>query len=1183
MVNVHFQKKGMMRALMFALLLLNSTLMFAQSVVTGNVKDQTGEPLIGVSILEQGTSNGTVTDIDGNFSFKVAQGKTINFSYVGYQSQSVVVRGNVINVVLQEENTNLNEVVVVGYGTMRRKDVTSSITTVKAEDLNRGVFTDPASMLQGKVAGLTVTTTGDPNGGASITLRGASSLRTGAAMEPYYVIDGIPGVDISMVAPDDIESIDVLRDASATAIYGSKAANGVIIITTKSGQEGRTNVTYNGYVAFDKVLKTLDMASASQLRSSGLIGAEQDGGGDTNWQDEVLRTGISHNHNVSISGGNAKTKYMGSINYMNREGVVLGTSMNRVNARTLLTTSILKDRLELSLGLNAMQGKHKGVPMARSTGTDAGKSVLDAMYYYSPTNPIHNAEGGWYESYIGSANYNPLSMIYEDSNQNEWKRLQYIAKGSLKLFKGLVWHANYSYESNQNTYSWYQTYQTQMDKGFDGRAHRDTYLRHNQTFETYGNYDVTINKAHKLGLMAGYSWEERVDNDGFGVTVNNFYNDVTSFWNLRYANNVNGITDVQGSSRTKIRNISFYGRLNYSYMSRYMLQATIRRDGSSVFGKDHRWGTFPSASVAWNITEEGFMKNQNVFDQLTLRVGYGVSGNAMGFGAYDAIATYGLNNSSFDYILPDGTTYIMYGIEAQNNPNPELKWERTAMLNVGLDFAFLGGRINGSIEYYNKKTSDLIWNYAVSTNIYPLNWIRANVGDISNKGIEFTLNVIPVRTKIFEWQSTLNLSHNKNKVEKLSNSTYSVDYVDYGNPNISGISSNAEVQRIMEGEPIGTFWTYQHAGYDSNGNSVFYVHDLDAHKTADGTVQADTYQDANGKWVTSDPKYEDKTKVGNAQPKLVYGWNNTINWKNWSFSAFLQGVLGNKILNATRANYRFQGYLAGGKNVLAEVVDDAKWKADAKAHYPGDNYLEKGDYLRLSSLTLGYTIKNLGGWAESMQIYGTCNNLLTLTGYKGIDPEVNLGGLEPGIDFRETFYPHTRSFIVGVKVNFGSQAAEKKAPVAPMYAANNAEVDRLNGEINRLIAENDQLKNRKPEVRTEVIRSKEFITYPHFVNFNINETNVQDREKVNLQYVADMIKTVPGKKFSVVGYADKQTGSAERNAVLAQQRAKNVYDVLTQMYGVSADQLTLDAKGGVDTMFLNDPQLSRSVIISEVK
>ena len=1010
-------KQGTQKALFFAFFLLCSTVMVAQNKVSGTVQDATGEPLIGVSILEVGTNNGTVTDIDGKFSLTVNRGAKISFSYVGYTPQTLAAT-NSMTVVMQEDSKLLNEVVVVGYGTMRRKDVTSSITTVKSEDLNKGVFTDPASMLQGKVAGLTVTTSGDPSGTPSITLRGASSLRTGDAMQPYYVIDGIPGVDISMVAPDDIESIDVLRDASATAIYGSKAANGVIIITTKSGQEGKTNVTYNGYVAFDNVLKTLDMASASQLRSSGLIGAEQDGGGDTDWQDEVLRTGFSHNHNVSISGGNAKTKYMGSVNYMNREGVVRGTGMNRVNARSLLTTKILKDRLELSLGLNAMQGKHKGVPMSGGGSSNSGKSVLDAMNYYSPTNPVKNADGTWYESYVGSANYNPLSMIYENGNENEWKRLQFITKASMKIVEGLVWHVNYSYDSGQNTYSWYQTHQTQMEKGYNGRAHRDTYLRHNQTFETYGNYDVTLNKVHKLGLMAGYSWEERTNGDGFGVTVNNFYNDVTGFWNLRYANNINGITDVTGSSKATIRNISFYGRANYSFNSRYMLQATIRRDGSSVFGADHKWGTFPSVSAAWNITEEDFMKNQSVFDQLKLRVGYGVSGNAMGFGAYDAIATYGLNSNSFEYILPDGTKYTMYGIEAQNNPNPDLKWERTSMLNIGLDFAFLGGRINGSIEYYNKKTSDLIWNYAVSTSVYPLNWIRANVGDITNNGVEFTINAIPVKTKDFQWQTTLNLSHNRNTVDKLSNSTYSVDYVDYGNPNIGGIASNADVQRIMEGEPLGTFWTYRHAGYDTNGNSVFYVGDLEKHKDGEGKIQPDTYQDADGNWVTSNPGYDDKANCGNAQPKLVYGWSNTLNYKNWSLTAFFQGVLGNKILNATKAHYSFQGHLAGGKNVLAEMVNDKKWQADANAHIPGDNYIENGSYLRLSTLTLGYTFKELGGWAQSMQLYATCNNLLTITGYSGIDPEVNLGGLDPGIDYRETFYPHTRSFIIGAKINF---------------------------------------------------------------------------------------------------------------------------------------------------------------------
>ena len=1005
-------KHGTQKAMFFVFFLLCSAVMMAQNKVSGTVLDATGEPLIGVSVLEAGTNNGVITDFNGDFSITVKQNAKLTFSYVGYLSQTIPAK-NGMKVTLEEDNKVLNEVVVVGYGTMRRKDVTSSITTVKSEDLNKGVFTDPASMLQGKVAGLTVTTNGDPTGGGTITLRGASSLRSGA-MSPYYVIDGIPGVDISMVAPDDIESIDVLRDASATAIYGSKAANGVIIITTKSGKEGKTNVTYNGYAAFDKISKTLDMASASQLRSSGLIGAEQDGGADTDWQKEVLRTGFSHNHNVSISGGNAKTKYMGSLNYMNRQGVIKGTDMNRMNARMLLTTNVLKDRLELSVGINAMQGKYNGVPRGNS-----GTSVLDAMNYYSPTNPVRNADGTWYESYVGSQNYNPMSLIYEDNNQNEWRRIQYIAKASLKIIDGLMWHANYSYDSGQNTYSWYQTQQTQMDKGYDGRAHRDTYMRHNHTFETYGNYDVTINKVHKLGLMAGYSWEERVDNDGFGVTVNNFYNDDTWFWNLRYANDIKGgITDVTGSSKTKIRNISFYGRLNYSFNSRYMLQATIRRDGSSVFGADHKWGTFPSVSAAWNITEESFMKNQNLFDQLKLRVGYGVSGNAMGFGAYDAIVTYGLSSKSFEYVQPDGTTQTMYGITANNNANPDLKWERTAMLNIGLDYAFLGGRINGSIEYYNKKTSDLIWNYAVSTNIYPVDWIMANVGNITNRGIEFTINATPVKTKDFEWQTTVNLSHNKNTVDKLSNSTYSVDYVDWSDPDIGGISSNGNTQRIMEGEPLGTFWTYKHAGYDANGNSVFLVYDLDSHKDAEGNVQADTYQDANGNWVTSSPLWGDKTNCGNAQPKLVYGWNNTLNYKNWSLTAFFQGVLGNKILNATKAHYSFQGHVAGGKNVLAEVVNDKTWQADANAHIPSDKYIENGSYLRLSTLTLGYTFTNLADWAKSVQLYATCNNVFTITKYSGIDPEVNLGGLDPGIDYRQSNYPHTRTFIIGAKINF---------------------------------------------------------------------------------------------------------------------------------------------------------------------
>ena len=990
-------KQGTVKAMFFVLFLLCCNVMLAQNKVTGTVLDATGEPLIGVSVLEAGTSNGTVTDMDGKFTITAKQGAKLNVTYVGYTAQTVTASNGIV-ITLQEDNKLLNEVVVVGYGTMRRKDVTSSITTVQADDLNKGVFTDPASMLQGKVAGLTITSTGDPNGSGSITLRGASSLREGAAMEPYYVIDGIPGVDISMVAPDDIESIDVLRDASATAIYGSKAANGVIIITTKSGQEGRTNVSYNGYVALSSVLKKLDMANASQLRSAGEV--VEDYNADTDWQDEVLRTGVAHNHNVSINGGNKQTKYLASLNYVNNKGVIRGTDMNRVNARALLTSTILKDRLTISLGVNAMQGKHHGVPV----GTN-GESVLDAMNYYSPTNPVRNASGSWFNMNFGSQNYNPMSMINEDSNDRTWKRMQFTGKAALKIIDGLMLNANYAYNNRQTIYSYYNSSASQLPYGGTaGKAFRQTRTGDDQTLEIYANFDKTFAKVHNVGLMAGYTWEERNSDDGFGLAVFNFYDDTLGYNNLAYGNLMRGMPDVDSGIKETIRNISFYGRINYSYNSRYMLQATIRRDGSSVFGKNHQWGTFPSVSVAWNIAEEEFMQN-TPFDQLKLRLGYGVSGNALGFGAYTAIATYGLNSSNtFEYTNADGTTTTYSKLEATKNANPDLKWESTAMFNVGLDFAFFGSRLSGSIEFYNKKTTDLIWDYPVSTNIYPVSTMTANVGEISNRGIELTLNAVPVRTKDFQWQTNINLSHNKNKVEKISNATYSVDYIDWGNPNIVGIASNGEVERIMEGEPIGTFYTYEFAGYDANGNSTYYVHDPETNARTGET--------------TTDPQKTDKTIVGCAQPKLNYGWNNTLTYKGWSLTAFFQGTIGNKIMNATRAHYSARSLTSGGKNVLADALTDSHFKSDANYHLPSDRYLENGSYLRLKTLTIGYTFKELAGWAKDLTLYATCNNLLTISGYKGLDPEINLGGLQPGLDLRETFYPHTRSYMFGVKVNF---------------------------------------------------------------------------------------------------------------------------------------------------------------------
>lgn len=984
-------KAGMLKTLFSASLLLCSTAAMAQSQKSGVIKDANGEPLIGVTVLEQGTSNGTVTDVNGRYTLKTTKPNAkLKVSYIGYESQ-VITPGQ--SVTLSANDATLNEVVVVGYGTMRRKDVTSSITTVNAKDLDKGVYTDPAQMLQGKVAGLVISSSGDPNGSSSITLRGSSSLREGEAMQPYYVIDGIPGMDISMVAPDDIESIDVLRDATATAIYGSKAANGVIIITTKKGAEGKTNVSYNGYVAFDNALKTLDMASAAELRASGEV--VEDEGSNTDWQDEVLRTGVSHNHNLSISGGNKQTKYIASLNYIDHDGVIRGTEMNRVNGRALITTKVLKDRLTLSAGINAMRGVHKGVPVGQR-----GESVLDAMNYYSPTNPVRNEDGSWFKSDIGSQNYNPLSMINEDSNEFEWRRMQYIGKASLDIIDGLVLNANYSYNSKQKVYSYYNSSLSQLPYGgTKGKAHRDTRLGHDQTFETYLNYDLTLAKVHKLSLMAGYSWEERVNNDGFGVSVYNFYNDQLGFKNLAYGNFINGMSDVDSGVEEIVRNISFYGRANYSYDGKYLLQATVRRDGSSVFGANNRWGTFPSVSAAWNIAEESFMKD-GIFDQLKLRAGYGVSGNALGFGAYSAYTLFGLNSgSSFTY---NGVTYSK--IEATQNGNKDLKWETTKMFNVGVDFAFLDSRLSGSIEFYSKKTSDLIWSYDVSTNIYPVGYMNANVGDITNTGIELTINAVPVKTKDFTWQTTVNLAHNKNKVDKLSNKKFSVDYKDWGDPNIGGISSNGEVERIKEGESLGTFWTYEWAGYNEHGQSTYYVHDA---TTGERTGE-----------VTTTPEKKDKTKVGCALPKVTYGWNNTLTYKKWALTAFFQGNIGNKIMNATRAHYSNKALLSAGKNVLADALKDKYFTSDNTYYYPSDRYLENGSFFRLSTLSLAYTFDNLDGWLKSVQVYGTAKNVFTITGYKGLDPDINLGGLEPGLDKRETFYPHTRSFILGVKVNF---------------------------------------------------------------------------------------------------------------------------------------------------------------------
>lgn len=898
----------------------------------------------------------------------------------------------------RRDTLKLSEIVVVGYGKMRRKDITSSITTIQSSDLNQGVYTSPAQLLQGKVPGLTVSNSGDPNAAPSITLRGASTLRTGAAMEPYYIVDGVPGVDLSLVATDDIESIDILRDATATAIYGSKAANGVIIVTTKHGHAGTARVTYNGYMAVESVSKNLDLASAADLRTYAANNGFEltnDMGANVDWQKEVQRTGISHNHNLAVSGGNARSGYNVSLNYLNHEGIIRSSEMERFGARALAHSKVLKDHLQLSLGVNASQTTKKGIE-----AQEQGISVTDAMVYYSPCQAVRNDDGTWTESTSTTQYYNPLSMINEDTRQTVYRRMQLTGKADLNLLKDLTWTAQYSYMYDQNVLSEYHSTKSQIVKN-NGQATRSTYMNNKEVFETFANYNHSFPGYHRVGAMIGYSWEQTNQDDGFGLTVKDFYNDAVKYYNLSYANKIDGMDGVESGAESTLRMISFYGRLNYSYASRYNFQATLRRDGSSAFGKNNRWATFPSVSAAWRIGEEEFIRNLGIFSDLKLRVGYGVSGNSLGFDAYSARRTYGVSGW-FLYTDENGVTTDKHTLAATNNANPDLKWERTGMFNIGVDFGFFNSRLTGTIEYYDKRTSDLIYYYPVSTNRYPYGTMTANVGDISNRGIELTINAIPVQNDDWQWTTTLNLSHNRNRVEKLSNAAFSVKYQDLGYPWIAG-NTNVAVQRLMEGCPIGQFYTYEFAGHDENGISQFWVHDpATGKRTGEKTIK---------------PEDTDRTKTGSAQPKLTLGWTNNLSYKNWTLNLFFQGMFGNKIFNALRAQYNSVTLIKQGKNVLREALTNQNY-GDVNSQSPSDRYIENGSFMRLSSMTLSYNFGKLKGWVDNLSVYATCNNVFTLTSYKGADPEVSLGGLTPGIDWRKDYYPHTRTFMFGMKVSF---------------------------------------------------------------------------------------------------------------------------------------------------------------------
>lgn len=1006
--------KSISKALLCALLIFTATSASAQTV-TGTVSDENDEPLIGASVRIVGEKNGVTTDIDGNFSIAGALGKKLQISYIGYLTQEVTADKNKLEIKLVPNSELLDDVVVVGYGTMTRKDVTGSITTVKAEDLNIGAYTDPGQLLQGKVPGLVVVQNSDPNGGVnSMTLRGASTLN--GSTSPLYVVDGIPGVNLNLIPPSDIESIDVLRDASATAIYGSKAANGVIIVTTKRGVEGPARVTYQGYVSWEKIAKDHDMMTADELRAYAAennLSIPNDRGANTNWADVVQQTGFATNHSLSISGGNKSTNYNASLTYTKRDGIIRNVGNNLFTGRAYIETKTLKDRLTLGVGVNGNIRKEWGVPR----GLEGG-SVYEGMYYYSPLVPVQNEDGSWYSDKTISQNYNPMSLIYENRSMATFKRLQFTGKASVLIIDGLTANANFNYETQNYHYKDYISTQSQNNTRH-GQSSRNVTDDWCKLMEIYGNYDKTFNDVHKLALMVGYSWEEHKNGDGFGAVGYNFYDDTLGWSNLGLANSWDA-DPVWGNTENHTKMISFYGRANYSFNSKYIVQAAVRRDGASVFGANNKWATFPSGSVAWRLSEEDFIKNTGIFTDLKLRAGWGQSGNSQGFDIYTSRfffdhktvqdATGRWVPVRFDYVDPvTGAVTSYQTLTSGRNVNDNLKWETTTMVNIGLDFAFLNGRINGTVEWYNKSTKDMIWDYPVSTALYPVNWLTANVGKMRNTGVEFSINATPIQSRDWNWTTSLNLSHNKNEVVSVSNSEFNAGVLNRYDPHLPGLSQGCNTQRIVEGKPIGSFYLWDWAGYNENGVSTFYRYDSEGNHILDENGNPET---------TIQPGQDDRVYMGNAQPKLTMGWNNTITYKNWDLNLFFTGVFGQKIFNEPHAYFSYIAGITQGKNVMASIRDD-QLATDVLAHYPSQRYLEDGSYFKLSTATIGYTFRNcFNGWLKDVRLYVSGNNLFTITKYTGRDPEINLGGLDPGHDTRSDHYPRTRQVLVGVNVNF---------------------------------------------------------------------------------------------------------------------------------------------------------------------
>ena len=982
-----------MKHLFLLLTLLSFSLTaLAQQKVTGKVKDSSGEPVIGASVVVKGNNTmGTITDFDGNFMLDVPAKSVLVISYIGYVTQEVPTAGkNSLEIVLKEDTKTLDEVVVIGYGTQRKGDVTSSVASVKADNFVKGAVKDVGQLIQGKVAGLAITNpNGDPTGSTQIRLRGTNTIG-GANTAPLVLIDGIPG-ELGTVAPEDVESVDVLKDGSAAAIYGTRGTNGVILITTKQAKGVDINqVEYNGYVSTSLIAKKLDMLNADEFRT---LYPDQDHGADTDWIDEISRTPVSHVHNLSLMGGNSKTNYIANLNYASRQGIMKKSDFESFQGRIEVTHRMFDDKLKLKFGLF---GKKNQMESTTSGGSFRGW-VYGQATRRNPTDPVRNEDGTWNENVSKFEYENPLALLYEAEGNVKKTQLRYNGNFVYNPIKDLTLSAVFSYiRDNMNRgYGETLNHISALRDGLAGWSSVGAYTKMEKLMELTAQYNKEIG-AHKFSVLGGYSYNE-TDFEELWIDNYGFQDDYFGGWhNIGIGSALKDGKANIGSKKTPTNLIGFFGRATYSFKNRYLLMGALRYEGASqLWGTDNAWGLFPSISVGWRITEEAFMKNQKIFDDLKLRVGYGVTGSQpkdpflgvamLKYGSYAFV-----NGNWVQTIVP------------ASNPNPDLKWEEKKETNIGLDFVSWGGRLSGSIDYYNRDVDGLIYEYGVPTppNLY--NKTMANGGTMRNRGVEVLVTVVPVQNKDFEWSTTGTFSLNSNKLISLSGSIFKSDYDYFNTGTVEYSGQVADSHRVQVGESIGNFYGFKVVDVDSEGRWI--------------------YEDRNGELVnykdfTHAP--EDKHVIGNGLPKWYAGWNNTLRYKNFDLNVTMRGAFGFQIINGGRMNYenvknsRFENRLKSvndlvfGKHTLSPEVE------------PEFNsyYVEDGDYWKIDNITLGYSFGQVGKYIKSLRIYGSVLNALTITGYKGIDPEVSTDGLTPGYDTRDR-YPSVRSFTFGVNVKF---------------------------------------------------------------------------------------------------------------------------------------------------------------------